>query len=213
MARKGAALYPPAAGPSTPEVRSIPTCKVCQHPDRAAIDVSLSQGLSIASQARLYGLPQASLQNHKAKHSPQPGSTPAARLKADADKLCESAERALADAETIKDPVSRVSAVTKATMALRSALDLAARIRGELSNSSGTMARTHLGMTLDEAKGKLDRLRDAETVTGAELAQQAADYLRAWNDTDPVRAVYVERPRKRRDRISAPVLSGDATTH
>ena len=210
MARQGAALYPPALPTPTAVARST-RCRACLHPDRAEIDLALSAGHECATVARQHNLNPRALALHKARHIASSPLSAASRLKADVDRLCEAAEKALTDAQSIPDPSARVQAVTRATMALRSALDLAARIRGELSNSSGTMAKTHLGMTLQEAREKLDALAAAESVRGPELARQAADFLRMWNEAHPDNAHYVEPQRVRRLRSTFVAQAGRET--
>lgn len=203
MARQDSELYTPPAGPDLQPV-SQARCKACQHPDRHAVDLALQSGKSVASTAKAFNLNELGLRNHKARHLYASPMTSAARLTRDADNLCTVAEQALADARTISDPVERSAAVSRATTAMRGALDLAARIRGELSNSSGTMAKTHLGMTLQEARGVLDRVKEAEGAKPEDVARQCVEYLQAYNTARPGAGYYVEREARRRERTPTP---------
>jgi hypothetical protein len=119
-------------------------CTVCSHPEREAIDAGLASGaLSVRTAAARYGLGRSTVGRHRQLHLPpsliQLDQAETARVVETArDRL----ERLLPRAERLLERAERSKRTRDATMALRelrAAIELLAKLTGELHERSTTI--------------------------------------------------------------------------
>ena len=114
-------------------------CSVCDHPERAAIDAALVEGVSYRDIARQWGVSKDAVSRHKADH------LPAHLAAAQEAATAASADDLLAQVETLRQKATRIGDKAEKAGDLRTALqgvrelvrivELLARLQGELQEA------------------------------------------------------------------------------
>lgn len=115
---------------------SAAECKVCSHPDRAAIEAAITGGLSNTQAGIRWGMSKDSVRRHKDAHlSPALRAVAAGRESAGAVKALDRLEALYAKASRVLDAAEaegKASLSLAAIRELRGIVELLARVTGEL---------------------------------------------------------------------------------
>ena len=122
-------------------------CKVCLHPERAAIDKAIIEGVTMRNIGAQYGMSEASVQRHKNSHLAKDlviaqeakDITSADSLMSDLTSLKDRAERILATCEENGDLRTSLGAIKE----LRNCIELLLKVSGELKPSQTVNISIH----------------------------------------------------------------------